>query len=182
MTSLSAIIYRAGKQLSRMPFMTAGTGCMKYPNLQPAATSARATKVKTMSAVGLRAQVSHANKCVLLYWPPRLWVIQHSCDRGRVLLFCYSMRHADDASGYTSLAYTLLLCGDLEMLPLNSSCVGTHPKKILQNLAKLAHANCGLMSTGLIFIHWEAWGRCCQKRCGQKDHFCRAEKLKVWWN
>lgn len=72
-----------------------------------------------------------------------------------VFALLYSMKHADDGSGYMSLIYTLLLCADLEMLSLNSSCVGTYPKKILQNLAKLTHANCGLMSTGLIFIHRE---------------------------
>lgn len=89
------------------------------------------------------------------------------------------MRHFGDESGHTSLTYALLLCGNLEMLSISSSCVGTHPKKILQNLAKLAHANYGLMSTGLIFIHREAQGRCCRKRCGQKDHFYKPEKLKV---
>lgn len=73
------------------------------------------------------------------------------------------------------------LC-DLEMLSLNSSCVGTHPKQILQDLAKLAHANYSLMSIGLFFIHREAQGRCCQKRCGQKDLFYKSYKLKVWQN
>lgn len=89
------------------------------------------------------------------------------------------MRHVGDKSGHTSLTYTLLLCGDLEMISLSSSCVGTHPKQILQNLAKVAHVNYGLVSTGLIFIHREAQGRCCQKRCGQKDHFYKSEKLKM---
>lgn len=119
--------------------------------------AARATQADTMSAAaaGVVTWVSHANKCVLLKWPPRLWVIQQSCVRGMVFALLYSMKHADDGSGYMSLIYTLLLCADLEMLSLNSSCVGTYPKKILQNLAKLTHANCGLMSTGLIFIHRE---------------------------
>lgn len=183
MTSLSAAIYRAEGDFP---------GCLSWRQAQTVQNTqtfnlqlqtGRTAKAGTVSAAaGVRTRVSHTKKRVLLYWPPRLCVIQQSHARDGVLLFCYSMRHADDESDYTSLAYTLLLCADLEMLSFNSSCVGTHPKQILQNLAKLAHANYGLMSTGLIFIHREARGRCCQKRCGQKDHFYRSEKLKVWWN
>lgn len=95
------------------------------------------------------------------------------------MLFGDSMRHAADESGYTSLTYTFSLRADLEMLSLSSSCVGTWPKQILQNLTKLAHANDGSMSAGLIFIHRETRGRCCQKRCGHKDHFYRSENLRV---
>lgn len=129
----------------------------------------------TSAAAGVRTQVSHANNCVLLYWPPRLWVIQESCARSRVWLFCYSVRHAEDESGYTSLTHTLLLCADREMLSFISLCVRTCHKQSLQNLAKLAHANYGLMSARLIFIHWESHRSCCKKKCGRSF-------LQLWEN
>lgn len=144
--------------------------------------TAESEKAETMSAAaGVRTRVSHANNCVLFYWPPGLLVIQESCAKGRVWFFCYSVRHAEDESGYTSLTHTLLLCADREMLSLISLCVRTLHKQSLQNLAKVAHANYGLMSAGLIFIHWESWS-CCQKRRGKKDHIYRSKKIKVWWN
>lgn len=52
--------------------------------------TAESDEAETMSAAaGVRTQVSHANNCVLLYWPPRLGVIQESCaceEQGLALL------------------------------------------------------------------------------------------------
>lgn len=148
-----------------MPLMTTGTECTKYPNLWPAATNSQGCKGRDHVSSSRCEDMSQSCKqvCIAALTTQSMSYRTKLCKwQGFCSSDCH-MRHPDDESGYSSLSYTLLLCADLEMLFLNFLCVGTHPKQILQNLAKLAHANYGLMSTGFIFIHREARGRCCEK-------------------